>query len=125
MSDNGTKPEPFSYNATVVKIVDGDTVDALIDVGFSIMTKKRIRFRGINTPESRTRDVEEKINGLAAKDRVVQLLSENDNKFILKSYGVGKYGRCLGELFVDAHEESINQVLINEGHATEYWGGKR
>ena len=125
MSDNGTKPEPFSYNATVVKIVDGDTVDALIDVGFSIMTKKRIRFRGINTPESRTRDVEEKIKGLAAKDRVVQLLSENDNKFILKSYGVGKYGRCLGELFVDAHEESINQVLINEGHATEYWGGKR
>ena len=125
MSDNGTKPEPFSYNATVVKIVDGDTVDALIDVGFSIMTKKRIRFRGINTPESRTRDVEEKIKGLAAKDRVVQLLSENDNKFILKSYGVGKYGRCLGELFVDAHVESINQVLINEGHATEYWGGKR
>ena len=125
MSNNGTKPEPFSYNATVVKIIDGDTVDALIDVGFSIMTKKRIRFRGINTPESRTRDVEEKIKGLAAKDRVVQLLSENDNKFILKSYGVGKYGRCLGELFVDAHEESINQVLINEGHATEYWGGKR
>ena len=125
MSDNGTKPEPFSYNATVVKIVDGDTVDALIDVGFSIMTKKRIRFRGINTPESRTRDVAEQIKGLAAKDRVVQLLSENDNKFILKSYGVGKYGRCLGELFVDAHEESINQVLINEGHATEYWGGKR
>ena len=125
MSNNGTKPEPFSYNATVVKIIDGDTVDALIDVGFSIMTKKRIRFRGINTPESRTRDKEEKIRGLAAKDRVVQLLSENDNKFILKSYGVGKYGRCLGELFVDAHEESINQVLINEGHATEYWGGKR
>ena len=125
MSNNGTKPEPFSYNATVVKVVDGDTIDALIDVGFSIMTKKRIRFRGINTPESRTRDKEEKIRGLAAKERVDQLLSENDNKFVLKSYGVGKYGRCLGELFVDAHEESINQVLINEGHATEYWGGKR
>ena len=125
MSNNGTKPEPFSYNATVVKIIDGDTVDALIDVGFSIMTKKRIRFRGINTPESRTRDMDEKVKGLAAKERVDQLLSENDNKFILKSYGVGKYGRCLGELFVDAHEESINQVLINEGHATEYWGGKR
>ena len=125
MSNNGTKPEPFSYNATVVKIIDGDTVDALIDVGFSIMTKKRIRFRGINTPESRTRDMDEKVKGLAAKERVDQLLSENDNKFILKSYGVGKYGRCLGELFVDAHEESINQVLINEGHAIEYWGGKR
>ena len=123
--NNGTKPEPFSYNATVVKIIDGDTVDALVDVGFSIMTKKRIRFRGINTPESRTRDKEEKVRGLAAKDRVVELLSENDNKFVLKSYGVGKYGRCLGELFVDTHEESINQVLINEGHAVEYWGGKR
>ena len=119
------KPEPFSYNATAVKIIDGDTVDALVDVGFSIMTKKRIRFRGINTPESRTRDKEEKVRGLAAKDRVVELLSENDNKFILKSYGVGKYGRCLGELFVDGHEESINQVLVNEGHAVEYWGGKR
>ena len=119
------KPEPFSYNATVVKIIDGDTVDALVDVGFSIMTKKRIRFLGINTPESRTRDKEEKIRGLAAKDRVVELLSENDNKFILKSYGVGKYGRCLGELFVEGHEESINQVLVNEGHAVEYWGGKR
>ena len=123
--NNGTKPEPFSYNATVVKIIDGDTVDALVDVGFSIMTKKRIRFRGINTPESRTRDTEEKVKGVAAKDRVIELLSENDNKFVLKSYGVGKYGRCLGELFVDAHEESINQVLINEGHAVEYWGGKR
>ena len=119
------KPEPFSYNATVVKIIDGDTVDALVDVGFSIMTKKRIRFRGINTPESRTRDKEEKVRGLAAKDRVVELLSENDNKFVLKSYGVGKYGRCLGELFVEGHEESVNQVLINEGHAVEYWGGKR
>ena len=119
------KPEPFSYNATVVKIIDGDTVDALVDVGFSIMTKKRIRFRGINTPESRTRDKEEKVRGLAAKDRVVELLSENDNKFVLKSHGVGKYGRCLGELFVDGHEESINQVLVNEGHAVEYWGGKR
>ena len=119
------KPEPFSYNATVVKIIDGDTVDALVDVGFSIMTKKPIRFRGINTPESRTRDKEEKVRGLAAKDRVVELLSENDNKFVLKSYGVGKYGRCLGELFVEGHEESVNQVLINEGHAVEYWGGKR
>ena len=123
--NNGTKPEPFSYNATVVKIIDGDTVDALVDVGFSIMTKKRIRFLGINTPESRTRDKEEKVRGLAAKDRVVELLSENDNKFVLKSHGVGKYGRCLGELFVDGHEESINQVLVNEGHAVEYWGGKR
>ena len=62
---------------------------------------------------------------MAAKDRVVELLSENDNKFVLKSHGVGKYGRCLGELFVDGHEESINQVLVNEGHAVEYWGGKR
>ena len=119
------KPEPFSYNATAVKIIDGDTVDALVDVGFSIMTKKRIRFSGINTPESRTRDKEEKVRGLAAKDRVIELLSENDNKFVLKSHGVGKYGRCLGELFVDGHEESINQVLVNEGHAVEYWGGKR
>ena len=86
---------------------------------------------GVNTPESRTRDLEEKARGLAAKDRVKNLL-EGCNKIQLTSHGVGKYGRCLGELYIDVVDgqekltlESVNELLIKEGHAVEYHGGKR
>ena len=86
---------------------------------------------GINTPESRTRDLEEKARGLAAKDRVKQLLEGCDN-ITVTSHGVGKYGRCLGELHIDIVDgqecltlENVNQLLIKEGHAVEYFGGKR
>ena len=86
---------------------------------------------GINSPESRTRDLEEKARGLAAKDRLKNLL-EGANVIQLKSHGVGKYGRCLGELHivvVDGQEqltlENVNELLIKEGHAGEYHGGKR
>ena len=115
----------FEYNAILDRVVDGDTVDATIDLGFDTWKKVRIRFYGINAPESRTRDLEEKKRGLAAKERVKEILKANDNKFILKSHGVGKYGRCLGELFVDEREESVQQILINEGHGVAYFGGKR
>jgi len=113
----------YKYNAKVSRVVDGDTVDALVDLGFDTWKHVRIRMMGINTPESRTRDLEEKKRGLAAKDRLIELLSVNDNKFILQSHGVGKYGRCLGELFVE--DKNINQTLIAEGHAVEYYGGAR
>ena len=113
------------------RVIDGDTIDANIDLGFDISVKKRIRFKGINTPESRTRDLEEKARGLAAKDRVKQLL-EGTKTIQLKSHGVGKYGRCLGELHIDVVDgkekitlESVNELLIKEGHAVEYHGGKR
>ena len=76
---------------------------------------------GMNAPESRTRDLEEKARGIAAKIRLEELLGEG--RFILESQGVGKYGRCLGILFVD--DININKTLIQEGHATEYYGGKR
>lgn len=76
---------------------------------------------GMNAPESRTRDLEEKARGIAAKIRLEELLEKGT--FILESQGVGKYGRCLGILFVD--DININRTLINEGHATEYYGGKR
>jgi micrococcal nuclease len=76
---------------------------------------------GLNAPESRTRDLEEKKKGLAAKDRLKELL--NKETFTLQSHGVGKYGRCLGELFVE--DVNINKQLIEEGHAVEYHGGKR
>ena len=121
----------YEYKIKLDRVVDGDTIDAYIDLGFDVSVKKRIRFMGINTPESRTRDLEEKARGLAAKDRVKQLL-EGCSSIKLKSHGVGKYGRCLGELFIDVVDgqekmtlESVNELLIKEGHAVEYHGGKR
>ena len=121
----------YTYKMSPLKVVDGDTIDAEIDLGFDIKVKKRVRFMGINAPESRTKDLEEKARGLAAKDRVKQLLDGCEN-IQLKSHGVGKFGRCLGEIMlamVDGQEKltlvSLNELLINEGHATKYDGGKR
>ena len=121
----------YTYNIKLDRVVDGDTIDAIIDLGFDVSIKKRVRFLGVDTPESRTRDLEEKARGLAAKDRVKQLL-EGCNTIQLTSHGVGKYGRCLGELRIDVVDgqekltlESVNELLIKEGHAVEYHGGKR
>ena len=121
----------YEYKIELDRVIDGDTIDANIDLGFDESVKKRIRFLGINTPESRTRDLEEKARGLAAKDRVKQLL-EGCSNITLKSHGVGKYGRCLGEIMLDIVDGqdkltlvSLNELLIKEGHAVEYHGGKR
>ena len=121
----------YTYKIKLDRIIDGDTIDAYIDLGFDVSIKKRVRFAGINTPESRTRDLEEKARGLAAKHRLKNLL-EGANEIQLKSHGVGKYGRCLGELHIDVVDgqekltlENVNELLIKEGHATEYHGGKR
>jgi len=123
--------EKYIYRAKLDRVVDGDTIDALIDVGFDIWFKKRIRFMGVDTWESRTRDLEEKKLGKLATERTRQLLEDVSSKsgyFRLKSYGVGKYGRVLGELFVmDAKGKqwNINKTLITEGHAYVYDGGKK
>jgi len=121
----------YNYKISPLRVIDGDTIDAEIDLGFDVKIKKRIRFMGINTPESRTRDLEEKAKGLAAKDRVKQLLDGCKN-VTLKSHGVGKFGRCLGEIMLDMVDgqekltlENLNELLIKEGHAVEYHGGKR
>ena len=121
----------YNYKISLLKVVDGDTIDAEIDLGFDVKIKKRVRFMGIDAPESRTRDLEEKARGLAAKDRVKQLL-EGCKNIQLKSHGIGKFGRCLGEIMLDMVDggerltlESLNELLIKEGHATEYHGGKR
>ena len=91
----------YTYNAKLERVVDGDTVDALVDLGFDTWKKVRIRMMGMNSPESRTRDLEEKARGLAAKDRLAEILElENEGEFILVSHGVGKYGRCLGEILL-------------------------
>ena len=114
----------FEYRASLVKIIDGDTIDVDLDLGFDVVLKKqRIRLYGINTPESRTRDLEEKTRGLAAKQFVIDILKKHHNNFILHSQGVGKYGRCLGEIFLG--DVKLNELLITEGHATAYNGGKR
>jgi len=122
----GKKIEKHNYSAKLVRVVDGDTCDALIDLGFDTWVKKRIRFKGVDTWESRTRNKEEKVKGLAAKAFTKDLLENSDEgKFVLKSYGVGKYGRVLADLYVKGHEQSVNQLLIENGHAYEYNGGKK
>ena len=122
----GNKLEKHNYSAKLVRVVDGDTCDALIDLGFDTWVKKRIRFKGVDTWECRTRDKEEKVKGLAAKAFTKDLLENSDEgKFVLKSYGVGKYGRVLADLFVKGHEKSINDLLLENGHAYEYEGGKK
>ena len=121
----------YEYKATVDRVVDGDTVDALIDVGFDIWFKKRIRFKGVDTWESRTRNLEEKALGLKAKARTKELLEKISSKsgyFRIRSYGLGKYGRVLADVFIedkDGKQWNINQTLISEGHAYVYDGGKK
>ena len=123
--------EKYIYRGKLERVVDGDTIDALIDVGFDIWVKKRIRYNGIDTWESRTRDLEEKAKGLEAKARNKELLMEVSSKpgyFRLKSFGVGKYGRILGEIYIEdkeAKQYNINKTLISEGHAYIYEGGKK
>jgi len=123
--------DKYIYRGKLERVVDGDTIDALIDVGFDIWIKKRIRYSGIDTWESRTRDLEEKAKGLEAKARNKELLEKVSSKsgyFRLKSHGVGKYGRVLGEIFIedkDGKQYNINKTLISEGHAYIYNGGKK
>ena len=116
----------YTYKAKLDRVVDGDTVDAHIDLGFDISVHKRIRLAGIDSPESRTRDLEEKQRGLASKDILIDLLK--DGKFTLESKEVCKYGRVLGVLLIgDVNNNwiNINDTLVEEGYAVEYWGGKK
>ena len=125
----------YEYHAIVDRVVDGDTIDVTIDLGFHTHIKTRVRMEGMNAPESRTRDLEEKERGLAAKARLQEILEYNENRCILKVSGLGKYGRALATVLVGtlspvATEPAItlidvNKTLIKEGHAVEYDGGKR
>ena len=117
----------FEYRCSLVKIIDGDTIDVDLDLGFSVVLKKqRIRLYGINTPESRTRDLEEKKYGLAAKERLRELLEEADAisiKTEIDKKARGKYGRILGTVMADT--TNVNNLLISEGHAVAYYGGPK
>ena len=142
----GKKLESREYQAELIKVLDGDTIDCWIDLGFNLKIKKRIRYMGIDTWESRTRDLDEKKKGLAAKARNKELLEGGVFKLI--SHGTGKFGRVLGEIFVSpdivgdhineciSNPESsidlsvdgwvsVNDILIEEGHAYDYHGGKK
>lgn len=115
----------YSYKVKeVVKVVDGDTVDLLIDLGFSLLKKERVRVAGIDTPESRTRDKKEKVYGLEAK-AYLQGILENAEKIIVETEKDGKYGRMLGWLYVDDNDQSVNHLLIEAGYAWSYDGGKK
>ena len=117
----------YEYKANVIKVVDGDTVDVDIDLGFGVWLKnERVRIMGIDTPESRTRDPVEKLFGLAAKERVKELLQSN---VILKTFAAkdgedmkGKFGRILGDFYVSPDKKLLTEVMIEEGHAVAYHG---
>ena len=111
----------YRYKVYVTRVVDGDTVDVDIDLGFGMIYKKqRVRMMGIDTPESRTRDLEEKFYGKASKAHLKTILSEGNVQ--LKSHDKGKFGRILGELFIGDSSYSVNQQMIDEYHAVPYFG---
>ena len=114
----------FEYKCNLVKVVDGDTVDVDIDLGFGVwLRKQRIRLYGIDTPESRTRDKVEKVYGLAAKDFLSKMLSTGEMSIKTHKDAKGKFGRILGELFMKTSigELSVNQSLVENSHAVRYY----
>tara|TARA_B110000444_G_scaffold207080_1_gene200903 strand:- start:5683 stop:6138 length:456 start_codon:yes stop_codon:yes gene_type:complete len=115
----------YRYTVNVVKVVDGDTVDVDIDLGFGMVYKKqRVRMLGIDTPESRTRDLVEKKFGKASKKHLKSII-ENAESIELVSHDKGKFGRILGDLFIGNSQYSINQQMIDENHAVAYTGGNK
>ena len=114
----------YRYKVSVVKVVDGDTVDVNIDLGFGMSYKKqRVRMLGIDTPESRTRDLVEKKFGKASKKHLKGILEQGGIQLV--SHDKGKFGRILGELFIGDSSYSINQQMIDEHHAVAYTGGNK
>ena len=122
------------YNFRVVsidKVVDGDTIDVTIDLGFDLSKKERVRVAGIDTPEKRTRNLEEKALGLDAtawiKDKLEGAVDGDDDLIIRTELdgGVGKYGRLLGWLYIGDATVSLNEEMIGEGYAWPYDGGTK
>ena len=117
----------YTYRCKILRVVDGDTVDVDIDLGFGVwMHKERVRMMGIDTPESRTRDLEEKAFGVASKERLKELLPIGSMQ-VLKTEidksgedAKGKFGRILGDFLIDSRK--VSKILIDEGHAVEYHG---
>tara|TARA_R110002050_G_scaffold14578_1_gene45786 strand:+ start:121 stop:552 length:432 start_codon:yes stop_codon:yes gene_type:complete len=111
----------YEYNCTVNRVVDGDTIDVTLDLGFSVLYKSRVRLYGIDTPESRTRDKDEKVRGLLSKEFLKQAVA--DEKVVLKTKlkdSRGKFGRVLAEVWVNDH--NVNQNMVEANHAVAYFG---
>ena len=120
--------DPYIYRIkNILKVVDGDTIDADIDLGFSISLEKRIRLAGVDTPESRTTDLKEKAMGLESKEWLKKKL-EGAKDIIIKTElpdSTEKYGRIIGHLFINGQEISLNNHMINDGYALAYDGGTK
>lgn len=119
--------EPYWYKASVVKIVDGDTLDIDIDLGFDIWHALRIRLNGIDTPELRSSDIEEKDRANQAKDFVKNWLEKRNYKILIqtKRDKTEKYGRILAEVYCQSKMDNLNNDLIKEGLAKPYHGGNK
>ena len=122
----------YNFRVTeIVKVLDGDTIDVIIDLGFELYKKERVRIAGVDTPEKRTRDLEEKELGIDAtnwlKERLEGAISGDDNLVIRTELvgGVGKYGRLLGWLYCGDADVSLNEQMIEEGYAWPYDGGTK
>ena len=122
----------YNFRVTKIKkVVDGDTIDVVIDLGFDLTKTERVRIAGVDTPEKRTRDLEEKALGLDATNWLKEKLTETikgDDELTIRTElkgGVGKYGRLLGWLYVGENAVSLNQQMIQEGYAWAYDGGKK
>ena len=122
----------YNFRVTeIVKVVDGDTIDVIIDLGFDLYKKERVRIAGVDTPEKRTRDLEEKELGIDAtnwmKDQLESAIEGEDDLVIRTEIdgGFGKYGRLLGWLYIGEGDESINERMIKEGYAWSYDGGTK
>lgn len=122
------------YNFRVIaidKVLDGDTIDVTIDLGFDLYKKERVRIAGVDTPEKRTRDLEEKALGIDATNWLKEKLKagvDGDDDLTIRTElvgGVGKYGRLLGWLYIGDAELSLNEQMITEGYAWEYDGGTK
>ena len=115
----------------ITKVLDGDTIDVIIDLGFDLAKSERVRIAGVDTPEKRTRNLEEKALGIDAtewlKDKLEGAIDGDDDLIIRTELvgGVGKYGRLLGWLYIGDSDLSLNEQMITEGYAWEYDGGTK
>ena len=122
----------YNFRVTEInRVVDGDTIDVTIDLGFDLYKKERVRVAGVDTPEKRTRDLEEKALGIDATNWIKEKLEgalNGDDELTIRTElkgGVGKYGRLLGWLYVGDEEISLNEMMITEGYARAYDGGTK
>ena len=123
----------YNFRVTkIVKVLDGDTIDVLIDLGFDLFKKERVRIAGVDTPEKRTRDLEEKALGIDAtnwlKKKLEDTIAGDGDELTIRTElvgGTGKYGRLLGWLYINEDLISLNEQMITEGYAWEYDGGTK